>query len=37
MEFPTIRGVPYFGVLVIVRILLFRFCFCGPVFSETPA
>ena len=32
-EFPTI-GVPYFGVLII-RILLFRVLYLGPLFSET--
>ena len=33
-EFPKIR-VPYFGVLII-RILLFRVLYSGPLFSETP-
>ena len=33
-EFPKI-GVPYFGVLII-RILLFRVLYLGPLFSETP-
>ena len=28
-------GVPYFGVLII-RILLFRVLYWGPLFSETP-
>ena len=28
-------GVPYFGVLII-RILLFRVLYSGPLFSETP-
>ena len=28
-------GVPYFGVFII-RILLFRVLFSGPLFSETP-
>ena len=28
-------GVPYFGVLII-RILLFRVLYQGPLFSETP-
>ena len=34
-EFPQIRGVPYFGVLII-RILLFRLQHQGLLFSETP-
>ena len=29
------QGVPYFGVLI-VRILLFRVLYQGPLFSETP-
>ena len=29
------RGIPYFGVLMI-RILLFRVLYWGPLFSETP-
>ena len=33
-EFPKI-GVPYFAVLII-RILLFRVLYLGPLFSETP-
>ena len=33
-EFPKI-GVPYLGVLII-RILLFRVLYQGPLFSETP-
>ena len=33
-EFPKI-GVPYFGDLII-RILLFRVLYWGPLFSETP-
>ena len=33
-DFPKIR-VPYFGVLII-RILLFRVLYWGPLFSETP-
>ena len=33
-EFPNI-GVTYFGVLII-RILLFRVLYSGPLFSETP-
>ena len=33
-DFPKIR-VPYFGVLI-VRILLFRVLYWGPLFSETP-
>ena len=33
-EFPKIR-VPYLGVLMI-RILLFRVLYWGPLFSETP-
>ena len=33
--FPKIRGVPYFGVLII-RILLFKVLHQGPLFSETP-
>ena len=33
-EFPKI-GVPYLGVLII-RILLFRVLYKGPLFSETP-
>ena len=33
-EFPKL-GVPYFGVLII-RILLFRVLYQGPIFSETP-
>ena len=32
-EFPKI-GVPYFGVLII-RVLLFRLLYSGPLFSET--
>ena len=34
-EFPKIRGVPYFGVLII-RILLFRVLDVVPLFSEIP-
>ena len=34
-EFPKIRGVPDFGVLII-RILLFRVLYWGPQLSETP-
>ena len=30
------KGVPYFGVLVIIRILLFGVHYSGPLFSETP-
>ena len=33
-SFPNL-GVPYFGVLII-RILLFRVLYKGPLFSETP-
>ena len=33
-DFPKIR-VPYLGVLII-RILLFRVLYWGPLFSETP-
>ena len=33
-DFPKIRA-PYFGVLII-RILLFRVLYWGPLFSETP-
>ena len=34
-EFPKIRGTS-FGALIIVRILLFRVLYWGPLFSETP-
>ena len=34
-DFPKI-GVPYFGVLRIRIILLFRVLYLGPIFSETP-
>ena len=35
-DFPKIRGgVPYFGVLMI-RILVFRVLYWGPLFSEAP-
>ena len=37
MSYASFRklGVPYFGVLII-RILLFRVLYWGPLFSETP-
>ena len=34
-EFPIIIRVPYLGV-PIIRILLFRVLYWGPLFSETP-
>ena len=34
-ELPEIKGVPYFGVLIL-RILLFGVLHWGPLFSETP-